>query len=60
MERETGFSTAIGALFIGRGRITSKGILPSEAGSNEELYKAFMDELKERNIRVMKQKEVIK
>jgi len=59
MARVTGFSAAIGALFIGRGRITNKGITPPEDCIKEELYGAYMDELEMRNIRVMEQIEVI-
>jgi saccharopine dehydrogenase-like NADP-dependent oxidoreductase len=59
MARVTGFSAAIGALFIGRGMITNKGIVPPENGITGELYKAFMDELKKREIRVIERTEVI-
>jgi len=53
MARVTGFSAAIGALFIGRGGITSKGIVPPEEGIKGELYKEFVVELRERGINVL-------
>jgi hypothetical protein len=39
MARVTGFSAAIGALFLGRGMIISKGIVPPEDGIKGGLYK---------------------
>ena len=59
MARVTGFSAAIGALFIGRGAITHKGIIPPENIIKGELYKAFIDELKKRGIRVIEVSEII-
>jgi lysine 6-dehydrogenase len=59
MARVTGFSAAIGALFIGRRMITSKGIIPPEDGIKGELYEAFIDELRKRKIEVIEQTEVI-
>jgi lysine 6-dehydrogenase len=59
MARVTGFSAAIGALFIGRGMITSKGIVPPEDGIKGELYEAFMSELEKRAIRVLERTEVV-
>jgi lysine 6-dehydrogenase len=59
MARVTGFSTAIGALFIGRGMITNKGIVPPEDGIKGELYEAFMGELEKRDIRVLERIEVL-
>jgi lysine 6-dehydrogenase len=59
MARVTGFSAAIGALFIGRGMVTEKGIVPPEEGIKGELYEAFMNELKKREIRVIECTEVI-
>jgi len=59
MAQVTGFSAAIGALFIGRGMITNKGIVPPEDGIKGEHYKAFIDELEKREIRVIEQTEVI-
>jgi lysine 6-dehydrogenase len=59
MARVTGFSAAIGALFLGRGMIASQGIVPPEDGIKGELYKVFVDELKKRGIRVMERSVVI-
>jgi saccharopine dehydrogenase-like NADP-dependent oxidoreductase len=59
MARVTGFSAAIGALFLGRGAITHKGIVPPEDSIKGELYEAFMDELEKRNIKVIEVPEVI-
>jgi lysine 6-dehydrogenase len=59
MARVTGFSAAIGALFIGRGMITSKGIVPPENGIKGELYEAFMSELEKRAIRVLERTEFV-
>jgi len=61
MARVTGFSAAIGALFLGRGMITTKGIVPPEDGIQGALYKVFMDELDERGIELsMCQRSLIK
>ena len=59
MARVTGFSAAIGALFIGRRMITTKGIVPPEDGIKGELYEAFMGELEKRDIRVLERTEVL-
>ena len=59
MARVTGFSAAIGALFIGRGMITNKGIVPPEDGIKGETYEAFMGELEKRDIRVLERTEVV-
>ena len=59
MARVTGFSAAIGALFLGRGAITSKGIVPPEDGIKGELYPVFMDELRKRGIKVDEVLEII-
>jgi lysine 6-dehydrogenase len=59
MARVTGFSAAIGALFLGRGMIASQGIVPPEDGIKGELYKVFVDELKKRGIKVMERSVVI-
>jgi lysine 6-dehydrogenase len=55
MARVTGFSAAIGALFIGRGKITKKGIVPPEDAFDSVLYQDFVDELKERDIHVLEE-----
>jgi hypothetical protein len=59
MARATGFTATIGTLFIGRGVITSKGIVPPKDGIKGELYGAFMDELEKRAIRVLERVEVL-
>jgi hypothetical protein len=46
-------------LFLGRGAITHKGIVPPEDSIKGELYEAFMDELEKRNIKVIEVPEVI-
>jgi lysine 6-dehydrogenase len=53
MARVTGFSAAIGTLFLGRGTITSKGIVPPEDGIRRALYPVFMDELRQRGINIL-------
>ena len=53
MARVTGFSAAIGALFIGRGMITNKGIVPPEDGIKGILHEEFIVELRERGINVI-------
>jgi lysine 6-dehydrogenase len=55
MARVTGFAAAIGALFIGRGKITQKGILPPEDAFNSDLYVKFLNELKERDIQILEE-----
>ena len=59
MARVTGFSAAIGALFIGRGAIIQKGVIPPENVIKGELYEAFMDELGKRGIKVADVSEII-
>lgn len=53
MGRVTGFSAAIGALFIGRGLITEKGIVPPEDCISGEVYDEFIKELEKRDITVL-------
>jgi len=53
MGRVTGFSAAIGALFIGRGLITKKGIVPPEDCVSGEVYVEFIKELEKRDITVL-------
>jgi len=59
MARVTGFSSAIAALFIGRGLIAQKGIVPPEDGITGELYQMYMDELDKRDIRISERVEII-
>ena len=53
MARVTGFAASIGALFIGRGRISKTGIVPPEDCIEGKLYDDFIRELKERDITVL-------
>jgi saccharopine dehydrogenase-like NADP-dependent oxidoreductase len=53
MARVTGFSSAIGALFIGRGKISKKGIVPPEDCIEGEQYDSFIAELEKRNIKIL-------
>jgi lysine 6-dehydrogenase len=59
MARVTGFSSAIGALFIGRGKISKKGIVPPEDCIEGELYVSFIEELEKRNIQILETKEIL-
>jgi saccharopine dehydrogenase-like NADP-dependent oxidoreductase len=59
MARVTGFSAAVGALFIGRGMIKSGGIVPPEDGIRGELYGVFVDELRKRRIKVIEVPEIL-
>jgi lysine 6-dehydrogenase len=59
MARVTGFSAAIGALFLGRGMITSKGIVPPEDGIKGGLNKVFLEELEKRGIKVLRRMEFV-
>jgi saccharopine dehydrogenase-like NADP-dependent oxidoreductase len=59
MARVTGFSSAIVALFIGRGLITGKGIVAPEDGIAGDVYKKFMAELEKRDIKVLERIKVI-
>lgn len=52
MGRVTGFPTAIGALFLGRGLIKARGIVPPEDAITGELYPLFMEELVRRQIHI--------
>jgi len=52
MGRVTGFSAAIGAMFIGRGEIEKKGIVAPEDAIEGKLYQKFLNELGKRNITV--------
>jgi saccharopine dehydrogenase-like NADP-dependent oxidoreductase len=59
MGRVTGFSAAIGAVFIGKGLIKEKGIVPPEDCIYGDLYPKFIQELEKRNIRVLETIETI-
>jgi saccharopine dehydrogenase-like NADP-dependent oxidoreductase len=59
MARVTGFSAAIGALFLGQGVITSKGFLPPEDGITGELYTVFRDELRKRGVKIIEALEYV-
>ena len=53
MGRVTGFSAAIGAVMIGKGLISERGIVPPEDCIHGDLYRLFMQELERRNIHVL-------
>lgn len=55
MDNLTGVPLAIGALMIGKGEITRKGVFAPEAAVNPDL---FIDELAQRNIKVICTKEI--
>lgn len=53
MGRVTGFPSAIGALFIGRGLIKERGLVPPEDCIMGESYRLFIEELKKRGIEIL-------
>jgi saccharopine dehydrogenase-like NADP-dependent oxidoreductase len=55
MARVTGFSAAIGALFIGRGLITGKGIVPPEDCFKGDVFTRFLEELKKRGVHILEE-----
>lgn len=59
MARVTGFSSAIGALFIGRGKISKKGIVPPEDCVEGEVYDSFLTELEKRRIKILEKVETV-
>jgi lysine 6-dehydrogenase len=59
MGRVTGFPAAISAVFIGRGLIKEKGLVPPEDAIYGENWKLFNDELKKRNINILETMEEI-
>jgi lysine 6-dehydrogenase len=59
MARVTGFSAAIGALFIGRGKITQKGVVPPEDAFDHDLYLEILHELKMRDIHVLEEVQIL-
>ena len=60
MARVTGFSAAIGAVFIGKGEIKNKGIVPPEDCIEGEIYQRFLEELRKRNIDILEIPTIIK
>jgi len=58
MARVTGFSAAIGAMLVGKGEITKKGIIPPEDSIKGPLYQKFMDELIKRDITIFEEQKV--
>ena len=55
MARVTGFSAAIGAVHVGRGRITGRGIVAPEDCYDSALYKEFIKELERRDIHIIEE-----
>ncbi|MFZ1946426.1 MAG: saccharopine dehydrogenase C-terminal domain-containing protein [bacterium] len=55
MARVTGFSAAIGAVHVGRGQISGKGIVAPEDCYDSALYKEFISELERRNVRILEE-----
>lgn len=55
MARVTGFSAAIGAVHVGRGQITGKGIVAPEDCYDSALYKEFIAELERRNVNIIEE-----
>lgn len=53
MGRVTGFPAAIGAVFIGKGLIREKGIVAPEDAVAGDTYRAFLEELARRKIRIL-------
>lgn len=60
MGRVTGFPAAISAVFMGKGLIKEKGIVPPEDAIYGENWKLFDAELKKRNINILETVEEIK
>ncbi len=55
MARVTGFATAIGAWLLGRGEITTPGIVAPEDAIFGDLYDTYMEALKGRGIRIQEE-----
>jgi lysine 6-dehydrogenase len=53
MARVTGFSAAIAARMIGRGKVEEKGIVASEDGIRGFVYDKYIEELEMRGIRIL-------
>ena len=52
MARVTGFTAAAGAVMLGRGEISQKGIVPPEDCIEDQLYERLKEELEQRNIEI--------
>ncbi len=55
MGRVTGFSAAVGALFVARGLITEKGIVAPEDCFDGERYDLFIEGMRERGIDILEE-----
>ncbi len=55
MARVTGFPSAIGAYLVGKGLITTRGIVPPEDCLQGEAYRVFMQEIARRGITILKE-----
>jgi saccharopine dehydrogenase-like NADP-dependent oxidoreductase len=53
MGRVTGYSAAIGAIMLGLGMITERGIVAPEDAIHGANYEYFVKELEKRNIRIL-------
>ncbi len=53
MGRVTGYSAAIGAVYVGRGEIATRGIVPPEDAIPSDLYTAYVQDLAKRGIDVL-------
>ena len=53
MGRVTGYSAAIGAVYVGRGEIATRGIVPPEDAISSDLYTAYVQDLAKRGIDVL-------
>lgn len=54
MAKVTGFTAAIGAVMLGKGQITAKGIVAPEDAITSENYDLFLGELKKRGIEIIR------
>ncbi len=55
MARVTGYPSSIGAMMIGRGEISARGIVAPEDAIDSALYPRFIDELKKREITILEE-----
>lgn len=53
MGRVTGYSAAIGAVYVARGEIATRGIVPPEDAISSDLYTAYVQDLAARGIHVL-------